>query len=178
MPISETASASLLNVDDFEPGRYARTRLLQQAGYTVFEASNGTDGLALVRRKRPALVLLDVNLPDISGLEVCRQIKQDSETSSTMVLQISASAIAPSDWVSALDTGADTYLVEPVPPPVLLATVRALLRIGHAERALQKANSELARSNEDLAAFATIASHDLQEPLRTINTMTSLLVRK
>ena len=70
--------------------------------------------LELAASLRPLLVLLDVNLPDMSGLEVCRKIKSDPELGSTLVLQVSASAVTSGDRVGGLDNGADGYLVEPV----------------------------------------------------------------
>ena len=175
----------ILNVDDYEAGRYARSRLLKQAGYQVAEAGTGERALELAASLRPLLVLLDVNLPDMSGLEVCRKIKSDPELGSTLVLQVSASAVTSGDRVGGLDNGADGYLVEPVDSEVLLATVRALLRMRRAEtelakanKALQDANELLIRRNEDLQRFAYAASHDLQEPLRTISNFSGLLERR
>jgi two-component system, sensor histidine kinase and response regulator len=175
----------ILNVDDHEPGRYAKSRLLKQAGYTVAEAASGSQALELAALHRPLLIMLDVNLPDISGLEVCRRIKSHPDLGSTPVLQVSASAITNGDQVGGLDNGADAYLIEPVDPDVLLATVRALLRMRKAEaeleqanRALQVANNLLSRSNDDLQEFAYMASHDLQEPLKTVSSFATLLERR
>ena len=67
---------TILNVDDNAASRYARSRVLRQAGYMVLEATTGEEAIAIVNESRPALVLLDVNLPDISGLDVCRKSKQ------------------------------------------------------------------------------------------------------
>jgi CheY-like chemotaxis protein len=64
----------ILNVDDNDGARYAKTRILQSAGFRVVEAENGTDALEIARRDEPDLVLLDVKLPDINGIEVCRPI--------------------------------------------------------------------------------------------------------
>ena len=67
----------LLNVDDYAPGRYARTQVLKQAGFDVREATRGDEALQIAMADKPAVVLLDVNLPDMSGFEVCRRIKTD-----------------------------------------------------------------------------------------------------
>ena len=75
----------ILNVDDNDGARYVKSRILQGAGFQVEEAANGTDALAMVARLRPALVLLDVKLPDINGIEVCRCIKADPATANVLV---------------------------------------------------------------------------------------------
>src|SRR5580700_7334910 len=133
----------ILNVDDHEAGRYAKSRVMKLAGYQVAEAGTGRRAIELIASLRPDLVMLDVNLPDISGLEVCRLVRADPESSSIPILQISASAITTTDRVDGLDNGADAYLIEPVDSDVLVATVRALLRMRKAEVELAAANKAL-----------------------------------
>jgi signal transduction histidine kinase len=125
--------ATILNVDDFEPGRYARTKLLRSFGFEVREATTGAEALRLVLDERPALVILDVNLPDISGFEVCRRLKESPTTATLPVLQMSATYTGGLHQALGLEGGADGYLIEPVDPPVLLATLKALLRMKRAE---------------------------------------------
>jgi PAS domain S-box-containing protein len=132
----------ILVVDDNEPGRYAAGRVLRQAGFEIIEAGAGGDALKRAAQDRPDLVLLDVRLPDMPGVEVCRRIKTSPEIGSTLVLQMSASAIDDGSRVAALESGADGYITAPVEPAVLVATVRSLLRIRTAEQALQDAAIE------------------------------------
>ena len=82
----------LINVDDHEPTRYARKRVLDQAGFVVHNAATGSDALALTEHLHPDLVLLDVHLPDVDGIEVCRRIKGEDSSAAVLVLQISATA--------------------------------------------------------------------------------------
>lgn len=132
----------ILNVDDNEPGRYATTRILNRAGFQVIEAGTGKEALRLARSASPQLVVLDVNLPDMSGIDVCRQLKTDPETAGIMVLQISATNIAVLDRVSSLSAGADSFLVEPMEPEELEAVARALLRLHRSEAALRRSLAE------------------------------------
>ncbi|MEH1768227.1 MAG: response regulator [Nostoc sp.] len=126
---------TILHVDDNEANRYVVNRILQNAGFSVVEAATGATGLEAVVNFQPDLVILDVQLPDISGFEVCRQIKANPETTFIPVLQLSASFVQSQDKAEGLDSGADAYLVQPVEPIELLATVRSLLRIRRAEEA-------------------------------------------
>ncbi len=161
----------ILNVDDYAPGRYARTRLLRQPGYRIIEAGSGQETLDAIALHEPDLVLLDVNLPDMSGFEVCRRIRDNPQTSALTILHISASSVLAQHQVNGLDSGADGYLVEPVDPAVLLATVRAFLRARRAEEGML-------RSIEELRWFAHRVGHDLNEPLRTMTAYSQLLQRQ
>jgi PAS domain S-box-containing protein len=128
---------TLLAIDDTDANRYALTRHLRGAGYVVHEAATGLEGLNLAVSQTPDLVILDIRLPDLSGLEVARRLRADERTASIPILHISASFTDPESRAQGLDNGADGYLTHPVDPPMLLATVRALLRARQAERAAQ-----------------------------------------
>jgi DNA-binding response OmpR family regulator/two-component sensor histidine kinase len=131
----------ILNVDDTEGARYAKHRTLRHAGFEVVDASTGADALAKMETLKPALVLLDVHLPDINGIEVCKIIKQ--RWPQTMVLQTSATFVDSSDRVRGLEGGADAYLVQPIESDELVASVRALLRLHEAEQATRDLNDAL-----------------------------------
>jgi PAS domain S-box-containing protein len=131
----------ILNVDDNDGARYVKTRILQGAGFQVAEAANGTDALMLAKKLVPALVLLDVKLPDINGFEVCRQIKADLVTCSVLVLQTSAALTGLVDKIRGLEGGADNYLAAPIEADELVANVNALLR-------LQRTQVDLRNSEE------------------------------
>ena len=137
---SDSASAILV-VDDTVGNRYVVTRLLRGAGMRVVEAETGKQALDLME-PAPDLVVLDINLPDMTGYDVCRAIKQDPMTASIPVMHLSASYTANSDRAFGLEAGADAYLTHPVDPALFLATVRALLRAGQAEAKLRRAAHE------------------------------------
>jgi PAS domain S-box-containing protein len=127
----------ILNVDDHDAGRYAVTRILTNARFRVREAATGSEALRIVADESPDLVLLDVNLPDMNGFEVCRRIKDNPATARIPVLHITASSLAGADRARGLEGGAENYLIEPVEPEVLVASVRAALRARRAEEAMR-----------------------------------------
>lgn len=100
---------------------------LEAEGFTVVEASDGEIGLALSARERPALVLLDLMLPGLSGLEVCRKLREREDLSRVPILMLTARA-AEVDKVLGLEMGADDYVTKPFSPRELVARVRAVLR--------------------------------------------------
>ena len=140
----EPVVSRILVVDDDAPSRYAVSRMLRKHGFAVIEAATGEDALRLSGAEHPDLVLLDVNLPDIHGFDVARQMKAAELTRNTPILHLSASSIRPEDRVSGLAAGADAYLVEPVDPGELVANIQALLRLRNAETGLQRTSAILA----------------------------------
>ncbi len=135
-------SAVILNVNDDVASRYVTSRVLELAGFKVVEAS---DGYGTLRQADEAtdLVILDVKLPDISGLEVCRRLKSSPRTRNVLVLHLSAQAVGPGDRALGLEHGADGYLVAPVDPEELVAQVHALLRLRKAEREVRVLSQEV-----------------------------------
>lgn len=100
---------------------------LEQEGFAVAVAKDGEAALEAVRRERPALVILDLMLPGIPGLDVCRQLRANEATASLPIVILTAKA-AESDRVVGLEMGADDYLTKPFSPRELVARVRAVLR--------------------------------------------------
>ncbi|MCB1615343.1 MAG: response regulator [Pseudomonadales bacterium] len=102
---------------------------LGREGFDVVSAENGEEGLALVRQKKPDIVLLDLMLPGIDGLEICRRLKTEAPTSSIPVILVTAKG-EESDVVLGLGLGADDYVIKPFSPRELVARVKAVLRRG------------------------------------------------
>lgn len=134
----EPGRGVVLVVDDDEVKRYRVGHVLRRAGFEVVEAATAADALARVA-ERPDLVILDVNLPDMSGYDVCRRLKSDPTTATIPVLHVSATFVQTEDRVFGLESGADGYLTDVVSPLELIATVNALLRARRAEEATRLA---------------------------------------
>jgi CheY-like chemotaxis protein len=134
--------AQLLLVDDDEAKRYVLATWLRRAGHTVVEVATGGEALAKVDAAE--LVLLDINLPDMTGYEVCRLIKSDPRTAAIPVVQVSATAITVADRALGLTQGADAYLTEPAEPEELLAVVMAALRYSRARQRAERSAALLA----------------------------------
>jgi len=148
--VNDTSSGNLtiLNVDDNEGSLYVKTKVLRRAGFQVIEADRGKSVLPLVQTHQPDLVLLDVNLPDGSGFDVCRAIKSDPNLASTIVVHISASFVDRGDRLRGLEAGADSYLTEPMEPEELVANINALLRMRQMEQELRRSAIEWQKTFE------------------------------
>jgi len=131
----------LLIVDDNVATRYALRRRLERHGYEVLEAGTGGEGLALIDSEALDALILDVNLPDMSGFDIVRKLRADTRTALLPVIHVSAASIQTGDIITGLDAGADAYLIHPVDPDVLLATLRTLLRVRDTENALRESEA-------------------------------------
>jgi len=166
---------TILVVDDREENRYICSRTLQSGGYAVMEASTGREALEKVLLD-PVLVILDVRLPDMLGYEVCRRIKANPQTANIPVLQVSAAFTSSESRVQALDSGVDAYLTQPVEPPVLLANVRALLRLRDAE-AFSRLSAKQWQSTFDALSEGIALIDTDWKVIRCNRAMTRLLAR-
>jgi DNA-binding response OmpR family regulator len=117
----------ILAVDDDEPVLRSVRRVLENAGFTVHTASNGQDALKMIERNRPDLVVLDIIMPGLDGLEVCRRIRADPYIAKLPILFLTAKG-RPNDVAQGLDAGGDDFLTKPFEVVELPARVRALLR--------------------------------------------------
>ncbi len=131
----------LLIVDDNVATRYALRRRLERHDYLVLEAGTGGDGLALIENEAIDALILDVNLPDMSGFDIVRKLRSETATALLPVIHVSAASIQTGDIITGLNAGADAYLIHPVDPDVLLATLRTLLRVRDTENALRESEA-------------------------------------
>jgi len=139
-PLPGASDPLVLVVDDNPVTRYATVRVLTAAGYRTLEAESGQEALQLADTSVSAVVL-DVNLPDIDGFQVCRTLRGRPETATVPVVHLSATYVADYDKVRGLDAGASAYLVHPAEPGVLVATIASLLRASAAERSMRESEA-------------------------------------
>jgi len=164
-------SAKLLVVDDTPANVKLLADLLTVKGYAVVTAASGKEALAAVERERPDLVLLDVVMPEMSGYEVCRKLREDPATATLPVVMVTALDPAQ-ERVKGLEAGADDFLSKPINQPELLARVRSLLRIkalhdevGEMNRTLERRVAEQVTELERLRRLKGFFSPALAEAI-------------
>lgn len=157
----ETSAGYILVAEDDRGVRQAIERALKFEGYEVTTADDGAEALAAVKRDHPDLIILDVMMPHVDGLETCRRLRSRGDTTPILVLTAKHEV---SDRVAGLDAGADDYMVKPFALEELLARVRALLRratgqetdvLQVADLALDVGTREVARGNTPLELTKT-----------------------
>lgn len=139
----------ILIADDHSTIRLLLKKQLQPEGYEIAVATNGKEALQLAKELRPALIICDWMMPEMDGLEVCRQLKSDKELASTFFILLTAKGEI-TDRVEGLDAGADDFLSKPVEPSELLARVRAGIRLFNSQKELIKTNQKLSQTLRDL----------------------------
>lgn len=132
----ESLSYTILNVNDNEAHRYVITHVLRRAGYKVIEAQSGREALALAS-SGPALIILDINLPDVIGFDVCRTLKENSVTRNIPVIHISATFPSEAAEQRSQASGANGFFEYPLDPSRIVEIVKA-----EVERAHQKSDDK------------------------------------
>jgi signal transduction histidine kinase len=168
----------ILNVNDSEEPLYVVTVILRTAGYRVIEARSGQQALDMVDEHSPDLVVLDIRLPDLDGLEVCRRIRANPKTSSIKVLHTSATLVSLDNKVQSLSGGADAYLTQPFESEELIATVQSLLRLRDAELELRAVAEQLREADRRKDEFLAMLAHELRNPLAAISASLPLMTRR
>src|SRR5690606_41845907 len=142
--------------------RYSVRRVLEHQGFSVEEAGTGTEGLEQLQCEPFDALVLDVNLPDMSGFDLVRILRASPRTSLLPVIHVSAASIATGDMIPGLNAGADAYLIHPVDHDVLLATLRTLLRVRRAEDALHASEARFREILDDVGAPIAAVSGELE----------------
>lgn len=133
----------ILITDDDPESLLLMTTVLRRDGYEVLESKTGRGCLDAMMAYRPALVLLDVKLPDTSGIEVCRQIKASPDLEDTFVILTSGVYVSSERQADGLNAGADGYIIKPISNKELVARVHSIERIKDAEDRLREKEKEL-----------------------------------
>ncbi len=163
-------NSRILVVDDITKNLQVVGTVLRNQGYKVMAAASGAEALKCVRAQLPDLILLDLMMPEMDGLEVCRRLKADPATSQVPVVFLTASN-EMEHLVQGFEVGAVDYVTKPFNPPELLARVRTHLELKHARERLREMNEE---KNE----FMGIAAHDLRNPLGAITGYAEILIEE
>jgi two-component system, NarL family, sensor histidine kinase UhpB len=150
---------TLLFIDDDPDVVWTTTRMLVEAGYLVVNGFTAAEALSLAQRHRPALVLLDIKLPDGNGIEVARQIKLDPESAGVFVVLVSGARISPQEQAEGLKNGlADGYIIRPFSRIDFLARIEAFLRIRSYQEALRQSELQFRQMAETIQEVFWLAS--------------------
>jgi DNA-binding NarL/FixJ family response regulator len=154
---ADSGGGPILVVDDDDRFRSFVANTLSDAGFAAREVANGERALAVARADPPALVLLDVCLPTLSGFELCRQLRDEFGDALPIVL-VSGTRTEPLDRTAGLLIGSDDYLIKPVDPSELLARVRRLLSRSRAPRQPDSAPPEHGLTERELFVLERLAA--------------------
>jgi two-component system, OmpR family, response regulator len=146
----------ILIVDDDESFRALVSKLLARAGYATVDAGTGERALAAVRAERPALVLLDISLPDINGYEVCHQLRNEFGNELPIIF-LSGERIEPIDRAVGLLVGGDDYVVKPFDPDELVARTRRAIIRSQSERPSDAVPRDLGLTRRELEVLEGLA---------------------
>jgi signal transduction histidine kinase len=167
--------ANILVVDDTPANLQVLAGMLKDRGYKVRPVPSGKLALQAAEREPPDLILLDINMPEMNGYEVCERLKVDDKLKSIPVIFISA-LTEQLDKVKAFTVGGVDYLTKPFQMEELHARLKTHLNLRRLQSELELTNAQLEVSNMDLESFSYSVSHDLRAPLRAIDGFSRILL--
>lgn len=166
--------ATILVAEDSMTQQMLMREILERAGHNVLTANNGSDALKIAYKEKPSLVITDVNMPEMDGYEVCRQLKENKFTCDIPVIFVT-SMDDIEDERKGFELGAVDYITKPISPSIVQARVKTHLSIKENLRTQTNLNKELRKLNMVKNKFMGIAAHDLRGPIGTIREFAKLI---
>lgn len=125
--LSLQSGLTALVIDDYGPSRYTTAHALRRAGFLVYEAKTAREGIELAEQRLPDVILLDVNLPDIHGFQVCEQLKNAPPTQHIPIVQITQTSRGDRHRSESIRAGADAFIEEPIADTELVRIVEVVI---------------------------------------------------
>jgi len=163
---------TIIVIDDLPENVFMLQDRLEHEGYEVITAYDGKSGIEKVRRERPDLILLDVMMPDLTGIEVCKILVADNETSGIPIILVTAKSGAE-DTKEGLEAGAFDYIKKPINRIELIARVKSALKLSEANKLLLEAE----KKNTFVATVVT-ANHKIKQPLTLLSLSSAAIKRE
>ena len=174
--------AKILVVDDVEDNIKLLQYDLEDDGYDVITAQDGEEALLVASEELPDVILLDIMMPKLGGIETCKYLKQDSELAKIPVIMLSAKS-QDQDIIEGLDVGALDYISKPINYPIVAARIRSAIRVKEYEDSVRAFNQKLqvAKENVEMAlrarsSFLATMSHEIRTPITTIMGLSEILM--
>jgi two-component system sensor histidine kinase/response regulator len=175
--MTDTVQGLILIVDDVEENIMISSAILRKSGFQVQSDKSGAECLRLTEELRPNLILLDINMPGMNGIEACAILKQSETTRNIPIIFLTAISEA-NHIVRAFQAGGVDYIVKPFRTQELLARVHVHLALQQAQTTLLEQNGHLEQLNKEKSEFLGIAAHDLKNPLSGIIGLAELLISR
>jgi two-component system sensor histidine kinase/response regulator len=177
-PVLAEVKPKILIVDDRQENLLATEKVLRPLGAAVYRALSGNEALSLILRHRFAIVLLDVQMPEMDGFETAVLMQGHESMSGVPIIFVTAISKEERYATQAAEIGAVDYIFKPINAEILKSKVKVYLDLYVQREEILKLNAILRQSNEELERFAYICSHDMQEPVRMMNSYAGLLAKR
>jgi two-component system, sensor histidine kinase and response regulator len=174
----EQIIAKILIVDDQNENLFAMETILKVLQCEILKAHSGNEALSLTLRHDFALILLDVNMPEMDGFELAELLRGNEETDKIPIIFVTAINKEEKSVFKGYESGAVDYLFKPVDTDILLSKVKVFLELNLKKKELEAFQVKLKRSNENLNEFAQVVSHDLKNPLNVIMGLSEMVLYK
>src|SRR5580698_1854438 len=169
------ARPNILIVDDRKENLLATEKVLKNLDAGIFKANSGNEALSLMLRHKFAVVLLDVQMPEMDGFETAILMQEHESMRGVPIIFVTAISKEEKYATQAAEIGAVDYIFKPINPDILRSKVKVYLDLYAQREEILKLNENLQQSNTELERFAYICSHDMQEPARMMNSYASML---